>query len=211
MQESQLIEEIHNCKRCESIGGRKYVLLEGKKTPLDFGVSLKQFKIIFVVESPPVSGVYFWNLESKSRVRKRLLNQLVKAGLMKNQSLEEFKEEYYCTDAVKCPFQENKNQNANPPMKALENCRRFILREIQYCEPKIVCTLGKTPLKAFLKVKRFRLEDFAGKIVEESYLREDAKNLRCQFFSSWFPTPRAGIPENDKVQNMKILKDILKK
>ncbi len=202
----ELFEEIHNCKRCASIRGRKCVVLDGKKIPSDFGVPFKRFRLVFVVESPPVSGVYLWNPKSKSIVRDRLFTQLVKAGLMRSGSLNEFGEKYYYTDAVKCPFEKN-GENASPPMKAIENCRSFLLREIEHCKPEVVCTLGKTPLKSFLRVKRFKLGDLAGKIVPESYLRHDVGELKCKIFSSWFPTSM--VPETLKVEAMKTLKDLL--
>jgi len=187
--------------------GRKRVVLEGKKVPSDFGVPFKRFRVVFVVESPPVRGAYLWNPKSKSIVRDRFFPQLVKAGLMRSGSLNEFGEKYYYTDAVKCPFEKN-GRNASPPMRAIENCRSFLLREIELCKPEVVCTLGKTPLKSFLRVKRFKLENLAGKIVPESYLRYDVKELKYKIFSSWFPTSM--VPETIKVEALKTLRDLLK-
>jgi uracil-DNA glycosylase family 4 len=127
---------------------------------------------------------------------------------MRSKSLSEFGEKYYYTDAVKCPFQKD-GENAGPPVEAIENCRSFLLREIKLCKSEVVCTLGKIPLKTLLRVKKFNLWDFAGRVVPESYLRQDVRELKCKIFSSWFPTSM--IPETQKIEAMKTLKELLNK
>jgi len=60
MEENELTRSIHACSKCESISGSRRVVLRGKKIPSDYGATPKDVKVVFVAESPPLSGRYFY-------------------------------------------------------------------------------------------------------------------------------------------------------
>jgi len=54
----------------------------------------------------------------------------------------------FVTNAVLCNPKDESGNNATPTQEEISNCSSFLLRQIQFVNPKIVVTLGASPLSA---------------------------------------------------------------
>lgn len=186
-----LEDDIHECKKCLGLSGSRQVFLSGKKIPSDFGEKPNHIRILFVAESPAARGVYFYDQNTKSNLKDKLLNLLLDAGLLQENSIDEFRRrQYYLADTVKCPFRKPNENNAHPPDQVVENCRRFLMQEVSNLNPKVICTLGKTSLKPFIRPhSRFNLKMYLEKDpLPKTDLRDDSTFTDTPIVASWFPS-----------------------
>jgi uracil-DNA glycosylase len=72
----------------------------------------------------------------------RLLDKIIEAMGLK-------REEVYITNVVKC----RPPNNRKPTTEEVESCEPFLFREIDVIKPKVIVTLGATPLFSLLRVK----------------------------------------------------------
>jgi uracil-DNA glycosylase len=72
----------------------------------------------------------------------RLLDKIIEAIGMK-------REDVYITNVVKC----RPPNNRKPTTEEIESCEPFLFREIDVIKPKMIVTLGATPMFSLLRVK----------------------------------------------------------
>ena len=85
----------------------------------------------------------------KVKLRAKKLNTLLReAGI-------------YITDAVKCTTPRKRDvEYKTPRFNEIRSCRRHLLKQIEIIKPKVICTLGRTALRAILDDKRARMKDW---------------------------------------------------
>ena len=145
----ELAQSLHNCERCKlSRLGRKQVV---------FGVGNPQASVMFVGEAPGFhedqQGEPFVGAAGK------LLNDLLQsAGLSRS--------DIYIANVIKC----RPPNNRDPELDEVDTCKPFLLQQIAYIRPKLVCSLGNWATQTLLERKVgitkvrgqvFRLKDFA--------------------------------------------------
>lgn len=123
-----LRDAVLNCKACKLCGARKNVVVgEGSLTS----------RIMFVGEGPGAveddTGRPFVGASG------RLLTDILKAAGFS-------REEVYITNIVKCRPPENRE----PAPEEVLRCERWLEAQIALLRPRIIVTLGNTPLKWFL-------------------------------------------------------------
>ncbi len=70
----------------------------------------------------------------------KLLTRIIQAMQFK-------REEVYITNVVKC----RPPKNRNPEIDEMDQCRDYLIRQIEMIQPKIIVTLGNVPTKYLLK------------------------------------------------------------
>ena len=118
------------CKKCD--------LHQYCKTVCLMGHGNTKAEIMFVGEAPGAS-------EDKSGLpfqgrAGQLLTRILKEHGIK-------REDVYITNAVKC----RPPDNATPTKKQIQACHEYLIAEIEAVKPKVIVTLGNTPLQAVLK------------------------------------------------------------
>lgn len=112
-------------------------------------------KVMFIIEAPG---------ETEDKTGRTFSGRERKALdlITQNCGLEE--DEVYITNAVKCrPYNDRK-----PKQSEIKNCKRYLEDEVKRINPKVIVTLGATPLRAVLglsgidKVRRRQFESFDG-------------------------------------------------
>lgn len=145
----ELARSLHNCARCKlSALGRKQVV---------FGVGNPLASVMFVGEAPGFHedqhGEPFVGAAGK------LLNDLLQsAGLSRS--------DIYIANVIKC----RPPNNRDPELDEVDTCKPFLLQQIAYIRPKLVCSLGNWATQTLLERKVgitkvrgqiFRLKEFA--------------------------------------------------
>jgi uracil-DNA glycosylase len=59
------------------------------------------------------------------------------------------REDVYITNVVKC----RPPNNRKPTVDEVESCEPFLFREIEVIKPKVIVTLGATPMFSLLRIK----------------------------------------------------------
>jgi len=129
---SSLEDEIKHCQECPLGSTRKNAV------PGEGNINAD---LMFVGEGPGKDE----DFQGKPFVGKagKLLTQIIKA--MKFE-----REEVYITNVIKCRPPENRN----PKNSEIEQCKRFLLKQIELISPKVIVTLGNVPTKFFLNQKK---------------------------------------------------------
>jgi DNA polymerase len=124
----RLKEIVFNCKKCR--------LWEGKKNYV-FGEGNPDAEIIFVGEAPGGEE----DLQGRPFVGEagQLLNRIISAMGFK-------REDVYIGNIIKC----RPPQNRTPLRDEIEACKDYIFQQIEIIKPKIIVTLGSTPLITLL-------------------------------------------------------------
>lgn len=145
----ELAQSLHNCERCKLARlGRKQVV---------FGVGNPQASVMFVGEAPGFhedqQGEPFVGAAGK------LLNDLLQsAGLSRS--------DVYIANVIKC----RPPNNRDPELDEVDTCKPFLMQQIAYIRPKLVCSLGNWATQTLLERKVgitkvrgqvFRLKEFA--------------------------------------------------
>lgn len=144
----ELSKSLHNCDRCK--------LAKLGRTQVVFGVGNPHASIMFVGEAPG------FNEDQKGEpfvgAAGKLLNDLLQsAGLSRDQ--------IYIANVIKC----RPPNNRDPEPDEVETCKPFLLQQIQFIRPKLVCTLGNWATQTLLerkvgitkvKAQAFYMKDF---------------------------------------------------
>jgi len=72
---------------------------------------------------------------------------------------------YLITNVVLCQTLDKEGKTTNPDDKTIQNCRGNLLNIIDMCQPKLILTMGASPLKAF-DFKKFKITDIRGKLLK---------------------------------------------
>lgn len=167
---TKLKRDIDNCQACPD------AIIVAKNFPFKNTMRYvpTHTKLMFVAESPPISGKYLYD-GTNERFAKGVLKLLKAAGFVQNLELDEFaKAGFYFTDVLKCP------------KGKVQNCKAFLMREIQLLNPEVICTFGKEALKAFLRSGQFKMEKYVGRFVPPPHLDQEITQGK-PVFVCYFP------------------------
>ena len=128
---ADLCESLRNCQQCRLASGRTQVV---------FGSGNPEASIMFVGEAPGFhedkQGVPFVGAAGK------LLTELLESvGLSRSQ--------IYIANVIKC----RPPQNRDPAPDEVETCKPFLLQQIHYIKPHVVCSLGNFATQTLLERK----------------------------------------------------------
>jgi uracil-DNA glycosylase family 4 len=130
-------EDIGDCQRCRLSQGRKNIV---------FGVGNQQAKLVFVGEGPGADedeqGIPFVGRAGQ------LLTQMIENTAAK-EGIPILRADVYICNVVKCRPPENRT----PLPDEMETCGQFLSRQLNAIQPKAICVLGATAMKALLGVK----------------------------------------------------------
>ena len=112
----------------------------GQATQIVFGEGSPQAEVMFVGEGPgadeDATGRPFVGAAG------RLLDKIIEAMHFK-------REQVYITNVVKCRPPDNRK----PTYEEMGACEPFLFNEIEIIKPKIIVTLGATPMYSLLRIK----------------------------------------------------------
>lgn len=112
----------------------------GQATQVVFGEGSPQAEVMFVGEGPgadeDATGRPFVGAAG------RLLDKIIEAMRFK-------REQVYITNVVKCRPPDNRK----PTYEEMGACEPFLFNEIEIIKPKIIVTLGATPMYSLLRIK----------------------------------------------------------
>lgn len=143
-----LLDEIRNCKRCNTIFGHK-------KFPTSSHGQLNG-KYLLVSEAPGKDSLTrqkYW-----VGVGGQILRSCTSAAETELEKL------FYLTDIVKCWPNEN-DSNRTPFESEIENCSLFLTREIEALKPKLIVSFGK-PASSFLLKREVKVKREHGSIYD---------------------------------------------
>jgi DNA polymerase len=128
---TELKASLHNCQRCRLSSGRTQVV---------FGAGNPQADIMFVGEAPGFyedrQGEPFVGAAGK------LLNELLQSvGLSRS--------DIFIANVIKC----RPPNNRDPLPEEIDTCKPFLLQQIEFIQPKLVCTLGNFATQTLLEKK----------------------------------------------------------
>jgi uracil-DNA glycosylase family 4 len=128
---TELKTSLHNCQRCRLSSGRTHVV---------FGTGNPQADIMFVGEAPGFyedrQGEPFVGAAGK------LLTELLQSvGLSRS--------DIFIANVIKC----RPPNNRDPLPDEIDTCKPFLLQQIEFIQPKLVCTLGNFATQTLLEKK----------------------------------------------------------
>jgi DNA polymerase len=130
----QIQQDLGDCRRCRLHAGR---------TKIVFGVGNPRAKLVFVGEGPgadeDAQGLPFVGRAGQ------LLTQMIEGTARREGIALERKDVYIC-NVVKCRPPENRT----PEPDEMEICGQFLFRQLAALNPKAICALGATAVKALL-------------------------------------------------------------
>ncbi len=130
----QIRQDLGDCRRCRLHAGR---------TKIVFGVGNPRAKLVFVGEGPgadeDAQGLPFVGRAGQ------LLTQMIEGTARREGIALERKDVYIC-NVVKCRPPENRT----PEPDEMEICGQFLFRQLVALNPKAICALGATAVKALL-------------------------------------------------------------
>ncbi|MDR4494923.1 MAG: uracil-DNA glycosylase [Nitrospirales bacterium] len=128
---TDLSASLRDCERCRLSSGRTQVV---------FGIGNPQASIMFVGEAPGFyedrQGEPFVGAAGK------LLTELL-------QSIGLTRSDIYIANVIKC----RPPNNRDPLPDEIETCKPFLLQQIEFIRPKLVCTLGNFATQTLLEKK----------------------------------------------------------
>jgi len=124
-----LRKEAFMCTKCE---------LSKSRTNLVFGVGSTKAKLMFVGEAPgmeeDLQGIPFVGRAG------RLLTKIIESiGLQRN--------DVYIANILKC----RPPQNRNPLPTEIIECESYLIKQIEFIKPKVICALGKFAAQTLLR------------------------------------------------------------
>lgn len=155
----RLITQIRNCKKCcELVENRTNVVIGQGPVPCD---------LLFLGEAPgrkedetgiPFCGVAGNIMEAAG----------FRAGLVRN-------EHYHILNVLKCRPPENRD----PSEKELENCRPFLLKQLQAINPQVIIAFGRYAQAFVLDVppSGIRVLKNVGNTIQTRFCRIDGKPI----------------------------------
>ena len=151
--ELKLIEEkAKNCFECELCKNR---------TNTVFSDGCEEASVMFIGEAPgkneDETGVPFIG-----RAGKLLREYLLETGYKKN--------DIYIANTVKCRPPENRK----PTNKEKKVCEKYLTKQIELIDPKVIVLVGSTALESFLD-KKITITNARGKIFEKEFAGKTRK------------------------------------
>jgi uracil-DNA glycosylase family 4 len=139
--EGETLEEIRldlgDCKRCRLCEGREKIV---------FGAGNEHSRLVFVGEGPGADedeqGLPFVG-RAGQLLTQMIENTAAKEGIPIRRS------DVYICNVVKCRPPENRT----PLPDEMETCGQFLARQLMAIQPKAICALGSTAMKALLNTK----------------------------------------------------------
>jgi uracil-DNA glycosylase len=132
-----IIQDIGDCRRCRLSEGRNKIV---------FGSGNESASLVFVGEGPGADedeqGLPFVGRAGQ------LLTQMID-GTAKREGLSITRADVYICNVVKC----RPPGNRTPEPDEMEICGQFLVRQLEAIQPKAICALGSTAVKALLKTK----------------------------------------------------------
>jgi len=128
---TELKTSLHNCQRCRLSSGRTQVV---------FGTGNPQADIMFVGEAPG----FYEDREGEPFVGAagKLLTELLQSvGLSRS--------DIFIANVIKC----RPPNNRDPLPDEIDTCKPFLLQQIEFIRPKLVCTLGNFATQTLLERK----------------------------------------------------------
>ncbi|MCM8771806.1 MAG: uracil-DNA glycosylase [Candidatus Omnitrophica bacterium] len=146
----KLKEEVENCHNCNLHKGRKNVV---------FGSGNIYSKILFIGEAPGKNedekGIPFCGKAGK------ILDNLLDLINLKRENI-------FITNVVKC----RPPKNRKPKEEEIEKCKKYLEKQIEIINPKIICCLGEIALKfifeKFKIKKKAKINEIHGKVIDVS-------------------------------------------
>lgn len=151
--------EIKQCRKCSE--------LCAARTTIVSGIGPDNAKIMIVGEAPgeteDLTGEPFVGRAGK------LLDKILESAGLNRKNV-------YITNAVKC----RPPKNRTPTPQELDNCGVYLWLEIQQVKPRLIITLGKTPLVKLLKLKKtIKLGDYIGREIPKEWPNINTTILPC--------------------------------
>lgn len=129
--------DIGDCKRCRLCEGRHNIV---------FGSGNEHARLVFVGEGPgadeDAQGIPFVGRAGQ------LLTQMIDNTAAK-EGIPIRREDVYICNVVKCRPPENRT----PQPDEMQTCGQFLFRQLMTIQPKAICALGATAMKALLNTK----------------------------------------------------------
>ena len=133
----KIIADIGDCRRCRLCEGRNKIV---------FGSGNPKSPLVFVGEGPgadeDAQGLPFVGRAGQ------LLTQMIE-GTAQKEGIPIKRSDVYICNVVKCRPPENRT----PLPDEMEICGQFLFRQISAIQPKAICALGSTAVKALLGTK----------------------------------------------------------
>ena len=130
----QISADIGECTRCK---------LHTSRNKIVFGVGKSDAKLVFVGEGPgadeDLQGIPFVGRAGQ------LLTQMIE-GTAKKEGIPIRREDVYICNVVKCRPPENRT----PEPDEMATCGQFLFRQLEAIQPKAICVLGSTSVKALI-------------------------------------------------------------
>lgn len=151
--------KIINCSKCKE--------LCKNRTTIVSGIGPYDAKIMIVGEAPgeteDLSGEPFVGRAGK------LLDKILESAGIK-------REQVYITNTVKC----RPPKNRTPEPQEIDNCGVYLWMEIRNIKPRLIITLGKTPLLKLVTLKKStKLADFLGREIPKEWPGIETTILPC--------------------------------
>jgi len=129
---AELYEQIKDCAKCKE--------LVENRTNMVFGTGREDADIVFVGEAPG----YYEDQQGEPFVGAagRLLTRLLADIGLK-------REDVYICNVLKC----RPPNNRDPLPEEIENCKPYLLKQLEIIKPKIICTLGNFATQVILDKK----------------------------------------------------------
>ena len=139
-------QQIHNCTQC---------ILHKTRKNFVYGVGNPHAKVVFIGEAPGADE----DLQGEPFVGAagQLLNKIL-AAINLN------REEIYICNILKCRPPDNRD----PLPNEIEKCESFLLSQLDFIKPQIICALGRISAQTLLKTKqsltvlREKIHDYHG-------------------------------------------------
>jgi len=134
---AKIREDMGDCKRCRLGEGRKKLV---------FGSGNEQARLVFVGEGPGADedeqGLPFVGRAGQ------LLTQMIE-GTARREGIPLSRSDVYICNVVKCRPPENRT----PLPDEMETCGQFLFRQLTTLQPRAICALGSTAVRALLGTK----------------------------------------------------------
>jgi uracil-DNA glycosylase family 4 len=133
----RIVEDIGDCRRCRLHEGRNKIV---------FGSGNPEAKLVFVGEGPgadeDVQGLPFVGRAGQ------LLTQMIE-GTARREGVPLERKDVYICNVVKC----RPPGNRTPEPGEMATCGQFLIRQLEVIQPRAICVLGSTAVKALLGTK----------------------------------------------------------
>ena len=182
---SLIDKDIHKCNLCSN-------MIE--KFPNSKTVSIgKRNDIVILGEAPANNG---WR---KSGIAWYDINhKLLPSGVILQKLLNEINlklEDTYFLEAIKCYPKDRKYLN-----KCSENCKKYLLKQLEIIKPKIVLALGDAATKSILDIKYKKFSDVVGKAFDVN---------EYKVIPIYHPSPISPLSYKGNIEIFKNIKEVL--